>query len=273
MSGDALRARSAELRKLIVRVICRTPGGHLGAALSIADLLTVLYTDILAVDPARPDDPSRDRFVLSKGHAAVALYAALYQAGFISREILDSFGSRGTVLGGHPDMHKVPGVEASTGALGHGLSFGVGTALSGRLENRGFRVFVLLGDGECQEGSVWEALLFAPAHALDNLTVIVDYNKLQAMDRLESIVPLEPLADKLRAFGWEVREIDGHDVDEIRETLSRVPLAPGRPSAIVAHTVKGKGISFMENVPIWHYRLPDEEERRIICRELEMEGL
>jgi len=273
MKTDEILERAVKLRRTIVRAICRTPGGHLGASLSIVELLAVLYNEILRIEPGCPDDPDRDRFILSKGHAAVALYSVLCEQGFLPPDVLDTFGLSGTILGGHPDMLKVPGVEASTGALGHGLPFGVGVALAGKMDKKNYRVFVLLGDGECQEGSIWEALLFAPRHGLDNLVVIIDYNKLQAMDYLEEIVPLESLSAKLKAFGWVVREIDGHDIDQISETLKDIPASVGQPTAVIAHTVKGKGISFMEGAPIWHYRLPNEEECDIICRELGMEEL
>jgi transketolase len=268
-----LKEQACRYRREIIRCICRTPGGHFGSALSVIELLTVLYHRVLRIDPAAPDDPGRDRFILSKGHAAIALYCVLAEMGFFPRECLDTFGLRGTILGGHPDMIKVPGVEASTGALGHGLSFAVGAALAGKMSGRDYRVFALLGDGECQEGSVWEAALFAPCHRLDNLTVIIDYNKMQAMDRLDKIVSLEPLARKWDAFGWKVSEVDGHDLGALTDIFSRLPREPDRPGLIIAHTVKGKGVSFMEGEPIWHYRLPDDEERKVICRELGLDEL
>jgi len=268
-----LDKRAKELRKVILRTICRGGGGHIPASLSIVEILTVLYSNVLKIDPKNPGDPDRDRFILSKGHAGVALYAILADRGFFDRAHLDSFGKRGTILGGHPDMHKVPGVEASTGALGHGFPFGVGVALAGKMDKREYSVFVLLGDGECQEGSIWEAALFAPQHKLDNLVAIIDYNKHQAMDKLDEIISLEPMAEKWRSFGWEVREADGHNMDELDSLLKFVPFAPGRPSLILAHTIKGKGVSFMENVPIWHYRLPNEEETKIICKELDLDTI
>jgi len=265
-----LEAKTRQLRQTILQVICRGGGGHIPACLSIADILAVLYHAILRVDAAAPESSDRDRFILSKGHAGVALYAVLAQRGFIDEQQLYTYGHAGTALGGHPDMHKLPGVEASTGALGHGLGFGLGMALAGEMDNKDYRVFVLLGDGECQEGSVWEAAMFAAQHRLDNLVAIVDYNKLQALDRLDTIVSLGPLADKWQAFGWEVRQVDGHDIPELLDTFGKVPFAPGKPSLVLAHTIKGKGISFMENVPIWHYRLPNEAEMKIACEELEI---
>lgn len=269
MEIDAVK-KAKEIRKSVLRAICDGGGGHIPASLSIVEILTVLYNGILKVDPKNPKDPERDVFILSKGHAGVSLYAVLADKGFFDRKLLSAFGRRGSILGGHPDMHKVPGVEASTGALGHGFPFGVGIALAGKMDKKKRRVFVLLGDGECQEGSVWEAALFAPQHKLDNLTVIIDYNKLQAMDRLDKIVSLEPLADKWRAFGWSVKEVDGHDMPKLYDIFKSVPFEKGKPSLIIAHTIKGKGVSYMENVPIWHFRLPDKEEKRIACSELGM---
>jgi len=263
-----LKENVKELRKTILKTICKGGGGHIPASLSIVEILTVLYSGILKIDPKKPDNPSRDRFILSKGHAGVALYALLAEKGFFDKGLLDTFGKKGTILGGHPDMHKVPGVEASTGALGHGFPFGAGIALAGKLDKRDYRVFVLLGDGECQEGSIWEAALFAPQHKLDNLVAIIDYNRHQAMDRVDNIVSVDPLADKWKAFGWEVREVDGHNMDELDKILRSVPFSKGKPSMVIARTIKGKGVSFMEDKSIWHYRLPDEEETRIICDEL-----
>jgi len=265
-----LQEHCHRLRQAIFRTICHGGGGHIPSSLSVAEILTVLYHEVLHIDPGRVDHPDRDRFILSKGHAAVALYTILAQRGFITAEQLASYGTAGTDLGGHPDRHKVPGVEASTGALGHGLGFGLGMALAAKMDGRSYRTFVLLGDGECQEGSVWEAALFAAQCQLDNLTVIVDYNKLQALDRLDHIVSLDPLAEKWRSFGWETRPVDGHDIMALRETFHVLPFAPGKPSAIIAHTVKGRGVSFMENVPIWHFRLPDEGEMDIACAELNL---
>ena len=257
-----LHETARRIRGSIYTTITGARGGHMPSALSIVDILTVLYSEVLRVDPERPDDPDRDRFVLSKGHGCVALYAVLARLGFIAPAHLETFGRKGSILGGHPDMHKIPGVEASTGALGHGLSFACGMALAAKMDGRPYRTVVLLGDGECQEGSVWEAALFAAHVALDNLSCIVDYNKLQAMDRLEKIVALSPMAEKWRAFGWSVAEIDGNDIGALRQTLSRFPFEQNRPSLVVAHTMKGKGISFMEQVPIWHYRMPNETEDR-----------
>jgi len=267
-----LKQKSKELRKTIFKMICKGGGGHIPASLSIVEILTVLYYGILKIDPTNPRDPQRDRFILSKGHGGVTLYAVLAEMGFFDKRHLDTFGKRGTILGGHPDMYKIPGVEASTGALGHGFPFGAGIALAGKLDKKDYRVFVILGDGECQEGSIWEAALFAPQHKLDNLVAIIDYNKYQALDRLNNITSLDPLVDKWKAFGWEVREVDGHDIIELKSTFNSIPFVSGKPSLVIAHTIKGKGISFMENVPIWHFRLPNQEEMKIACDELGIDG-
>lgn len=267
-----LENKARELRKAVFKAICKGGGGHIPASLSIVEILIVLYCDVLKIDPKSPKDPMRDRFILSKGHAGVSLYAILADRGFFDKKCIDTFGKCGTILGGHPDMHRVAGVEASTGALGHGFPFGVGVALAGKMDKKNYRVFVLVGDGECQEGSVWEAALFAPQHKLDNLTVIIDYNKLQAMDRLEKIVSLEPLVDKWRSFGWEAKEVDGHSIPELGDIFKSLPFISGKPNLIIAHTTKGKGISYMEEAPIWHYRLPNKEEMKIACEELGLDS-
>lgn len=270
---DKLELRKLEkmargIRRDIFKVICNGGGGHIPASLSIVEILVFLYNNILKVNPQKADDRERDRFILSKGHACVALYAILAEKGFFPKLELDKFGKKGSLLGGHPDMYKVCGIEASTGSLGHGFPFGVGVALAAKLDKKNYRVFVIVGDGECQEGSVWEAALFAPQHKLDNLVVIIDYNKIQAMDHLDKIISLDPLLDKWRAFGWEVRELDGHDFSSLQEAFKNIPFVKGKPNLIIAHTIKGKGISFMENTPIWHYRLPNDKELRIACKEL-----
>lgn len=263
-----LKEKAKLIRQTIFKTITNGGGGHTPTSLSMVDILTVLYYKILNIDPKNPKDPNRDRFILSKGHGGVALYAILADKGFFDKKHLDTFGKSGTILGGHPDMHKVPGIEASTGALGHGYPFAVGIALAGKIDKKDYQVFSIVGDGECQEGSIWEAALFAPKHKLDNLTVIIDHNKFQAMDRLDEIVPLDPLADKWKAFGWEVKEIDGHDINQMEQVFSSLPLEKDKPTLIVAHTIKGKGISFMEDVAIWHYRNPSVDQLRIACKDL-----
>ncbi len=268
--GD-LQKMAEDIRRDILKTICKGGGGHIPASLSIVEILVFLYNNVLNIDPKNVKDRDRDRFILSKGHACVALYAILAEKGFFPKAELDKFGKKGSILGGHPDMLKVPGIEASTGSLGHGFPFGIGMALAGKFDKKDYRVFVLIGDGECQEGSVWEAAMFAPQHKLDNLVVIIDYNKIQAMDYLDKIVSLDPLADKWKSFGWEVKEVDGHDFCRLQEIFESVPFVKGKPSLIIAHTIKGKGVSFMENTPIWHYRLPNERELKIAYKELNMD--
>jgi transketolase len=267
-SDDELQVIAKELRKKIIKMICRGGGGHIAPAFSVVEILVALYFGVMRYDPGCPDWPERDRLILSKGHASAALYAVLAQAGFFQESLLDTFCRPGSILGGHPDMHKVPGVEASTGALGHGFPFAVGIALAGKMDQKDYRVFAILGDGECQEGTVWEAALFASHHRLGRLTTIVDYNKLQAMDRLDGIVKVEPFAEKWRAFGWDVFEVDGHDVSVLISVLGKGSNIDAPPRLVLAHTVKGKGVSFMENAPLWHYRLPNEEEMNIVRKEL-----
>ena len=233
---------------------------HIGTCLSVADLLAVLYGHILKVDPNQPDWPDRDRFILSKGHAAAILYATVAECGFFPIDWLDAYCLDGSKLAGHATSHGVPGVEVSTGSLGHGLPIGCGMALAGKREHKPYRVFVMLSDGELDEGSNWEAILFAPQHQLDNLIAIVDYNKIQSFGAVSEVLELAPLADKWRAFRWAVREIDGHDHAQIESALSSMPFEPGKPSVIIAHTVKGKGISFMENQLAWHYQSPNAEQ-------------
>jgi transketolase len=245
---------------------------HLGSCFSIAEILAVLYGSILRVDPSWPDWPLRDRFLLSKGHAAAALYATLAERGFFSVEQLKSFYLSGSYLAGHITHVGVPGVEVSTGALGHGLSIACGMALAGKRDGRAYRVFTLLSDGECDEGSTWEAALFAPHHGLDNLVAIVDYNKIQSLGAVKDVLNLEPFAAKWRAFGWAVQEVSGHSCAQIESTLRETPAEPGRPTCVLAHTVKGKGVSFMENQVLWHYRAPNEDELRSALVELSEDG-
>lgn len=256
------------IRVRVARMIHRAKSSHIGSAFSMADLLAVLYTKTLRIDPDRPDWAERDRFVLSKGHACAPLYAILAMRGFFPEDWLDDFYSDGAHLAGHATHVGVPGVEVSTGSLGHGLPIACGMALVGKRDGSAYRVFTLLSDGECDEGSVWEAALFAPHHRLDNLIVIVDYNKIQSLGTVKEVLDLEPLAAKWQAFGWAVREIDGHDVREIERVLTTAPFEAGKPTCVVAHTVKGKGVSFMENKLLWHYRSPDDDEMARALAEL-----
>lgn len=257
------------IRASALRMVHAANASHIGTCLSAADLLAVLYGGVLRVDPARPDWPERDRFILSKGHGGAILYAVLAERGFFPPAWLDTYCRDGSRLGGHITHHGVPGVEVSTGSLGHGLPIGCGMALAGRRGGQPQRVFVMLSDGELDEGSNWEAILFAPQHGLDNLVAVVDYNKIQSFGAVKEVLDLDPLADKWRAFRWAVREVDGHDHREIGGALARVPFEPGRPSVIIAHTVKGKGVSFMEDQLAWHYKSPDAEQLARALAELE----
>lgn len=264
-----LSCLAARIRRRAVEMVHSANASHIGSCLSIADILAHLYGGCLRVAPTRPDWPDRDRFILSKGHAAAALYAVLAEQGFIPIELLESFGQDDTVLGGHC-THVVAGVEVSTGSLGHGLPIGCGMALAAKRDARDYRVFVLLGDGECNEGSVWEAALFARQHELDNLVAIVDHNKLQGLGAVDEVLGLEPLKEKWRAFGFSTVEIDGHDHDQIARTLANVPRESGRPTAVIAHTIKGKGVSFMEGSLAWHYKSPDDSQLAQAIGELEV---
>lgn len=266
----AFDRRARELRARIIETSCRSGTPHLGSCLSCVDILVALYFHILRHDPADPTAPGRDRFILSKGHAVPALFQVLAEAGFFPSALLADYGRIGSPFGEHPPAPgKIPGIEAATGSLGHGLPIGVGMALAARLSGRQSRVFVLLGDGECNEGSVWEAALLAAGQALGNLTVVVDYNKWQGTGRSNEILALAPLAEKWRAFGWAASEVDGHDLGAVCAALARSEDADGTPPrAIIAHTVKGKGVSFMEDDNNWHYRIPTEAEVAEAKREL-----
>ena len=242
-------------------MVHRAKASHIGGALSMADILGVLYGDILQVRPTEPGWPERDRLILSKGHSCTSLYAALALRGFFPLEELNEYGTDGSRLMSHAS-HSVPGVEFSTGSLGHGLPFGCGIAFAAKRRTAKFRVFVLLSDGELDEGSNWESILFAPQHQLDNLTVIVDYNKVQSLGEVAQVIDLHPLAEKFRACRWAVREIDGHDLGAIRDALATTPWEAQRPSCLLAHTIKGKGVDFMESKLLWHYRSPSDEELR-----------
>ena len=242
---------------------------HIGSCLSVADILAVLYGGILRVDPTQPAWPERDRLIVSKGHAAAVTYAAVAESGFMPLERLAEYARNGGQLYGHVTHAGVPGIEFSSGSLGHGLPVGAGMALAAKRDRKSWRVFVVMSDGECDEGSNWEAILFSAHHQLDNLTAIIDYNKIQSLDRVEKTLKLEPLADKLRAFGWSVREVDGHDVSELRSAFEALPLEKGRPNAIIAHTIKGKGVSWMEDKVLWHYKAPSPEELVTALAEVE----
>jgi transketolase len=256
-----------KIRAHALRMVAAASASHIGSCLSIADILAVLFTRVLRIDPVNSFDPDRDRFVLSKGHAAAILYACLAERGFFPAAELMTYCQSGSRLTGHVS-HGVPGVEVSTGSLGHGLPISVGFALAARADSRPSKVICLLSDGECDEGSNWEAILFAPHHKLDNLTVIVDYNKIQSFGRVSEVLDLEPLADKWRAFGWHTVEIDGHDLESLAKVFSALPAQPGRPTAVIAHTIKGKGVSFMEDKLEWHYKSPSRDQLESALKEI-----
>jgi transketolase len=244
-------------------------GSHIGSALSIADILAVLYNDVLKFDPNDPYKDDRDRFILSKGHAGAALYATLAEVGFFPIKKLETHYQDGSDLSGHVSHKGVPGVELSTGSLGHGLSVGVGMAKTAKLYNKFHRIFVLLSDGECDEGTIWEAAMFSSHHKLDNLIAIIDYNKIQSLDSVENTLQLEPLKEKWQSFGWFPIEIDGHNHQEIKKVFSQIPIQKNKPTVIIAHTTKGKGVSFMENSVLWHYRSPQGKEFEKALKELD----
>ncbi|MGA9874759.1 MAG: transketolase [Solirubrobacteraceae bacterium] len=245
-----------QIRAEAIKMVTAAKASHIGGALSMSDLLAVLYGEILRVHPTELAWPERDRFILSKGHGCASLYATLALRGFFPLEELQTYGQDGSRLMAHVS-HKIPGVEFSTGSLGHGLGFACGKALAAKRRKKNWRAFVMLSDGELDEGSNWEAILFAPHHKLDNLVAVVDYNKIQSLGSVKEVLDLHPLAEKFRAFGWAVKEIDGHNHDAIRSALQTLPFEPSQPSCLIAHTVKGKGVDYMENKLLWHYRTPD----------------
>jgi transketolase len=253
-----LEQQARQVRRNIWRAVRAGGGGHIGGSASAADILAALYFHRLRIRPAEPDWPDRDRFVLSKGHANAALGAVLAQAGFIDDAVLDTFYAFGSSFGMHPDI-KVAGVEMCTGALGHGLPVALGMALGARIQKKAFHTFVMIGDGELHEGSNWEAAMAAAHYKLSNLTAIIDFNKICQSGRVDEVITIDPLAEKWRAFGWEVREIDGHNMADVMETLDALPLDPERPTAIIAHTVKGKGVTFAENTYLWHSNSVNDE--------------
>ena len=259
MNIERSRAFAARIRAHALRMVHRANASHIGTGLSMADILAVLYGGVAKVDSARPDAPDRDRVILSKGHGAAAFYAALAESGFFGVELLETFCGDGSPLAGHVS-HHVPGVDFSTGSLGHGLSLGCGVALGRRMDGHPGRAFVIMSDGECDEGSTWEAVLFAPHHHLDNLVAIVDYNKIQSFGSVREVLDLEPFADKWQAFGWHVQSVDGHDHTQLAEAFAQAGSLAGKPSVIIAHTVKGKGVAFMEGELLWHYRSPDAKQ-------------
>ena len=250
----ALDSRSKYLRKLVVEAIDGGGRGHLGSSMSLIEILRVLYDDVLKYKSDEPTLFNRDRFILSKGHGCLAQYALLSDKGFFSRKQLKLFCHSESFLGGHPERGKVPGVEASTGALGHGLPIGVGMALSLKIRKIDSKVYIVCGDGEINEGSVWEAALSAAKHKLDNLVLIIDYNKLQSYGDTRDVLPLEPLRDKLESFGFSTKEVDGHNISQLKDTFINIPFIQNKPNALICHTIKGKGFYFAEQNPEWHHK-------------------
>lgn len=263
-----IKIKAARIRRDIIEMLAESGSGHPGGSLSAADIVASLYFSEMKYDPNRPDWTERDRFVLSKGHAAPLLYSALAEAGFFSREKLLSLRRLGSPLQGHPDMRKLPGVDASTGSLGQGIGWAVGMALAARLDRRDSRIYALLGDGEIQEGLVWESVMAAAHYQLDNLAAFVDHNGLQIDGPVADVMSPEPIADKFRAFGWYTMEIDGHDIAAILGALAAARKNSGKPTAIIAKTIKGKGCSFMENLADWHGKAPSRDEAARALAEL-----
>jgi transketolase len=253
-SNIALDERSVYLRQLVCRTLEGGNRGHVGSTLSLIEIMRVLYDEILQCDPKNPKWELRDRCILSKGHGCIAQYVVMADKGYFDLSHLDTFCHFDSILGGHPDANKIPGIEACTGSLGHGLSVGLGFGLAAKMKKRTSRTFVIMGDGEINEGSVWEAAMAIGKHKLDNVIAMVDYNKIQSAGATKDIQDLEPLADKWRAFNFATIEVNGHDINELREVLNRLPLESGKPTAIICHTVKGKGIHFAEHNPTWHHK-------------------
>jgi transketolase len=268
MSVKELEKMAVIIRCDIIDMICTAAAGHPGGSLSAADVVTALYFRIMRLDPQNPDWPDRDRFILSKGHACPVWYAALAERGYFDKSHLKTLRQMGSILQGHPDMRKTPGIDMTAGSLGHGLSAGLGMALSGKLQKKDYHVFVIIGDGESQEGSIWEASMAAPNFKLDNLTAILDYNHLQNDYSVDDIMPIHPAVDKWQAFGWHVLDIDGHNMGQVVAALEEAKSHKGKPTMIVANTVKGKGVSYMENVCEWHGRAPCQEEADRAIEEL-----
>lgn len=256
------------VRKRILTMAYKGNSAHVACALSCVEILVALYNGILNISVENIKNPLRNRFILSKGHGAMALYAVLENAGIVSAEMIEKYATDGAVLAEHPCSITTPGIEFSTGSLGHGPGVACGMAFAAKFDRSSSRIFVLCSDGELNEGSVWEAVLFANAHKLDNLVLIVDHNCMQALGKTDDIIPLLSLAKKFKSFGWAVKEVDGHDVKRLYKVLNNIPFEEGKPSVVIAHTVKGKGVSFMENNLLWHYKPPNEEELKMAIAEI-----
>ncbi len=268
MSVEELKQMAATIRCDIIEMICTAAAGHPGGSLSAADVVTALYFRMMRVDPKKPDWPDRDRFILSKGHACPVWYAALAERGYFDKSHLGTLRRLNSILQGHPDMNKTPGIDMTAGSLGHGLSAGLGMALSGKLMQKDFHVWIVIGDGESQEGSIWEAAMSAPKWKLDNLTVIMDRNNLQNDFYVDDLMPIEPITDKWRAFGWNVLDIDGHDMAAVVQALESAKAYKNQPTIIIARTIKGKGVSYMENVCEWHGKAPSKEQAEVALNEI-----
>lgn len=269
MTNEELKGKAKNIRKNIIKMLTEAKSGHPGGSLSVTDILTVLYFDEMNVDPKNPQNPDRDRFVLSKGHCAPALYATLAERGYFPEEELMKLRKTGAMLQGHPAMDHTPGVDMSTGSLGQGLSAANGMAIAGKLDKKNYRVYVACGDGEIQEGQIWEAAMSASHYKLDNLTVFVDHNGLQIDGPNNEVMTVNPIPEKFRAFGWNVIEIDGHNIEAIKSAVEIAKTVKGRPTAIIAETVKGKGVSFMENQVGWHGKAPSPEQCEQALKDLE----
>lgn len=265
-----LRMLAKEIRKKLLLIHCKSGSSHIGSAFSIVEILIMLYFRILKINPKKLKDVNRDHFILSKGHAVSALYVTLAKKGFFNEEILDGYCMDNGFLPGHPDRFSVPGIETSTGSLGHGLSIGVGLAFAGKKDRKNYKTYVLMSDGECQEGSVWEASISASRLKLDNLIGIIDANKLQAYEKTDNIQLISSLKRKFESFGWSVREIDGHNFEQLEKVFKNIPFENEKPTMIIAHTIKGKGIPTMENKLEWHYRSPKENQLKDFFEMLEI---
>ena len=256
------------IRRELVKISNKANTPHLGSSLSCVEIMVAAYWGVINIDPQNPTDPDRDRLIFSKGHAATTLYIALNKKGILSNETLETYARSGGILPEHPVYRSSPGIEATSGSLGHGLSIGLGIALGARISKRNYRVYVVMSDGECNEGSVWEAAMLAPTKEVGNLAVIIDSNKWQATDRTQDVAGSTSLADKFKAFGWNSYDIDGHNINNLVDTLQQLPDGSGKPLAVVANTVKGKGVSFMEDDNNWHYRIPNQEEVKKALNEI-----
>lgn len=265
-----LKNQAKEIRKTVLSIIVSSRASHIGSSYSIVEILVYLYSKVLKINVRKPQDNNRDRFILSKGWGVSALYAVLSEKGFFSKNLLKTYCKDGSYMIGSATKNGIPGIEATTGSMGHGLPIGVGMAIAGKLQNKKYKVFVLISDGECDEGSTWEAILQAGHHKLDNLVVVIDHNKWQSFGKVKDILDLHPLKKKFESFRWSVKEIDGHNFDELSSVFSKIPFKKNKPSVVIANTIKGKGVSVLENKNEWHYKTPTELEIKIAEEELSL---